>query len=66
MSVKIIHLKLLKGESPDDVSFFGFIYYNLSFRVDRKTKPIVFDFNKHVFHFESKLDDVVIITSFLQ
>ena len=57
--VKIIHLICSKGNLLM-TSFYLFIYYNLSFRADRKTKPIVFVFNKHVLHFESKLNDVIV------
>ena len=55
---------MLKGEFPDDVIFHLIIYYNLSF--SRKTKPIVFVFNKQVFYFDSKLDDVKIATCFFK
>ena len=46
--------------------FFFFSHYNFSFRASRKTKSIVFVFNKHVLHFESKLDDVIIATCFFE
>ena len=47
------------------MSLLLFIDYNISFKTD-KTKLLAFVFNKLKLYYESKLDDIITTTSFLE